>query len=214
MQYLFFDTETTGFPVGDVQPNLVSIAWMLTDEEGRLLSSEYHIVYPKRWTIPEASTAIHKITTQTARRDGKALEEVLIRFQMAALRADLLVAHNMRFDKNVINAALKLMNSLPMESWNKPFMCTMNYSKNLVKVIGKTGKIKLPKLQELFRFGFGIDPYHTLHNALGDTDCLKMCFFKVVLPSLQAAAEVSTNAADAPVTTTLELSLGPDTSDL
>ena len=214
MQYLFFDTETTGLPVGDIQPNLVSMAWMLTDSDGMLLSSEYHIIYPKGWVIPEAATAIHKITTDIARRDGRALEEVLIRFDLVAMRANVLVAHNMRFDKNVINAALKLTNALPMESWNKPFICTMTYTKYIVNAVGKTGKVKLPKLEELFRFGFGIPPHHTLHNALGDTDCLKMCFFKVVLPNLQAAAEISTNAVVPPITTTLVISLGPDTDDL
>lgn len=61
--YLFIDTETTGLPLkrqdADVEagvwPNMVSIAWILTTQDGTIVTSFYSIIKPEDWVIPADS---------------------------------------------------------------------------------------------------------------------------------------------------------------
>lgn len=104
--YAFVDTETTGLPHGGVQPRIVSIAWIVADRFERPRATRGAIVRPEGFIIPAAATAIHGITTARAKREGRALAEVL-----AAFAADLsgfgvrgIVAHNLAYDRPVIEA--------------------------------------------------------------------------------------------------------------
>lgn len=104
--YAFVDTETTGLPHGGVQPRIVSIAWIVADRFDRPRAARGAIVRPDGFTIPAEATAIHGITTALAKREGRALAEV-----MGAFAADLagfgvrgIVAHNLAYDRPVIDA--------------------------------------------------------------------------------------------------------------
>ena len=218
--YLFFDTETTGLPTGEasarvrpgVWPEIVSIAWILTTDEGVVLSSEYHIVYPEAWVIPEDSIAIHKISQNMALRYGALLDDVMFRFLRDVDNADVLIAHNIRFDQNVINNALKwrLGHNQLLEDKGKRLFCSMRYAKDLVGLPGKKpGTFKQPKLVEMYRQLFGAEPSEILHNAMGDTQVLMKCFFRLWgkdLPT-EPVKQVENEASPAPIVTKLVLSL-------
>lgn len=188
MKLLFFDTETTGLPTKrstsaytqGVWPDIVSIGWIQTNKEGNVLVSEYYIIKPEDWTIPAEATAIHKITNELAVNNGYSLKYVINKFYTIARASDVIVSHNMRFDRNVINNALiwRLHRVIPcMELWNKRLFCTMVQSTKLSIILHKN---KFPKLSELYYhvFGFNYNVDH-LHNALNDTQVLKECFFKL-----------------------------------
>jgi len=190
MKYLFFDTETTGLPLERVPakktmgiwPNPVSIAWILANECGVILHSEYHIIKPKNWMIPSESTEIHNISHEFATNYGADLEDVFDRFMWYANEADVLVAHNLHYDMNVVNNVLKwhLNRSLMLEDYKKRMFCTMINSRKLVGLPGKTpGKFKAPKLSEMYIQLFGTMPLLTLHNAMTDTQILYECFYKL-----------------------------------
>lgn len=180
--YLFFDTETTGLPssyapaekVRGVWPNLVSIAWILTDERGHIMSAEYHLVKPEAWTIPESSVEIHKIDQPTATRYGRHVDEVIHQFLSAVEACDAIVAHNLYFDQNVINNILRWQfgHAKMLEHYRKKMICTMRER--------HTPGRKFAKLSEMYTelFGYPPDP-DLLHNALGDTQILLKCFFKM-----------------------------------
>lgn len=236
MKYLFFDTETTGLPKNhgpaskfeDVWPFPVSIAWILADEGGVILNSEYHLIKPEAWDIPPESIAIHKITPSMAMQHGISCRTVMERFLWYVGSCDVIVAHNLHFDQNVINNVLKwrLGKSMMLEDYKKRMFCTMSNGRDIVGMPGKTpGKFKNAKLSEMYKQTFGTEPTGTLHNAMTDTTILMQCFFRI-----WGTLEIDNNAvtvdfdlpaknynlinatASAPVITTLTISL-TDPSD-
>ena len=86
--YLFFDTETTGFPKNwnapvtdlDNWPRMVQIAWILGDKQGNRIEQQDHIIKPEGFKIPKDASKVHGITTKKAIRQGVALETVLREF--------------------------------------------------------------------------------------------------------------------------------------
>lgn len=178
MKYLLFDTETTGL---SKTANLVSIAWLLANENGITLHSEYHIIKPEGWIIPEESIAIHKITQSDAEKYGAKLSGIIDRFLWYVGECDVLVAHNIQFDQKVINNTLKnvLGKALMLEDYGKRMFCTMQNSKEFVSKPSKTGKFKNPKLSEMYTELFGKEPTGTLHNAMTDVQILTECFYKL-----------------------------------
>jgi DNA polymerase III subunit epsilon len=226
MKYLFFDTETTGLPsdrvparkIQGVWPSPVSIAWILANDNGIILHSEYHIIKPRNWMIPRESTEIHNISHEFAVANGADLEEVFNRFLWYANEADVLVAHNLHFDMNVVNNVLKwhLNRTLMLEDYKKRMFCTMLNSRKLVGLPGKTpGSFKAPKLSEMYTQLFGSLPVLTLHNAMTDTQILYECFYKLWgrpcdLPEERTV--IINETASAPIITTLSISIA-DPSD-
>jgi len=182
--YLFFDTETTGFPTHPTSdfrnwPRLVQIAWILTDINGTELERHCHIVRPEGFTIPERVTKIHGITTEEAYNQGIPLEHALREFLIGMNYADVLVAHNFSFDYGVIRSEL-LRNKIPdfLRSYQK--YCTMT-SKSIIDycmVLRGDKKAKWPKLSELYNLLFN-DELKNTHNALVDTEACVKCFFEL-----------------------------------
>lgn len=231
MKYLFFDTETTGLPsdripaskISGIWPNLVSIAWILANEDGVILHSEYHIVKPINWIIPEQSVAIHKITKTIADKYGMELREVIDRFMWYVNECDVIVAHNLNFDQNVINNALKwqLGKAMMIEDYGKRLFCTMHNGRTIVGTPCKTpGKFRNVKLVDMYITLFGREPNGVLHNAMTDTQVLMDCFYRIwgtpcELPAIIEVKSdlpiipvvISTNAsASAPFITTFSIS--------
>lgn len=191
MKVLLFDTETTGLPHKAQYPakmgrnnwaDIVSIAWILADENGNTLESEYHIIRPDGWSIPQESVDIHKITEEHAYMHGESLGSVIIQFIECVRKSDVVVAHNINFDKNTINNALKWRMNLPylLEDVATRLFCTMRESREIIGLPGKTkGSYKLAKLSEMYTRLFDKEPSEVLHNAMGDTRIMKDCFFRI-----------------------------------
>jgi DNA polymerase III epsilon subunit-like protein len=78
--YAFFDTETTGFARGGVQPRIVSIAWMIAEGPKAVRTFKYSIVRPNGFEIPTAAASVHGITTRRAIVEGKPIASVLADF--------------------------------------------------------------------------------------------------------------------------------------
>lgn len=177
MKFLIFDTETTGLPKkkGSAKdgpnnwPHIVSISWVVMDDENTIHSQKSYIVKP-RWEIPEESTKIHGITYQHAMWIGKDLNVVMNEF--LSEECDILVAHNMNFDYNVLVNAIKWDMGIEHKITQQLF-CTMNASRNICKIPGKFGGNKVPKLKELYKHIFTKDPIEeNLHGSEYDTQIL------------------------------------------
>ena len=177
MKLLIFDTETTGLPKSrelathgpNNWPHLVSIAWVIVEND-KILKTDYHIVKPE-WNIPEDSTKIHGITNEKAHADGEPLIEVLRKF--FSEEHDVLVAHNMNFDYNVLVNAV-LWDSLMKYPLFKRMFCTMDSMTNVMKLPAANGRgFKPPKLVELYAYTTQKQPQiNQLHNSLYDTQLL------------------------------------------
>jgi len=182
MKVCIFDTETTGLPVdktiaGWKQPNnwphLVSISWAILDgDTNKVEKKRSYIIYPHNWVIPKEASDIHKITQEIALENGYYLDSIMDEFLTE--RYDVLVAHNMDFDRNVLFSTLRWdMGRANFNMFPKIF-CTMAFSRNMCKIPSQFySGYKSPKLSELYRFVFGKEPDTTkLHGSEYDVQIL------------------------------------------
>ena len=180
MRILVFDTETTGLPkyrkpAKQQQgnwPHIVSISWMLLNDN-ELISSRSFIIKPQ-WIIPKESTDIHGITQEFAERYGVDLEYVMNEFISA--KYDVLIAHNMKFDENVVvNAIYWDLGRKAFDEFPGRKRCSMIASTDMCKLPGRYNGYKPPKLSELHFYLFGYMPEGQLHNSMYDTEILVKC---------------------------------------
>lgn len=180
MKILIFDTETTGLPKTrklskegpNNWPHIVSISWIVLDSNTNHIEKEMsYIVQPRNWLISEESIKIHGITSEIAEKDGVPLAKALGEF--LAEKYDMIVAHNMEFDYNVLDNAIRWDLGLVFSEIKKPKICTMELGRNICNLKNLFGRSKVPKLKELYEYTFGSPPDETqLHNSLYDTKIL------------------------------------------
>lgn len=181
---LFFDTETTGLPrnynapVTDLEnwPRLVQLSWIVTDASGKELIVKDFIIKPDGFTIPEDSSKVHGITTEIAMRDGNPLQDVLAEFVSDLETADMIVGHNVEFDKKIVGAEFLRCN-IQSIALDKRTVCTMKSSTDYCALPGKYG-YKWPTLQELYNKLFG-KSFEDAHNSLNDIKATKECYFEL-----------------------------------
>ena len=187
MRLLIFDTETTGLPKSrqpsskgpNNWPHIVSISWVILDADTNKIEKEQsYIVKPLGWTIPEDSIKIHGITNEKAHSNGTDLAKVMGEFLGEAY--DMLVAHNLEFDYNVLHNAIHWDLELPFSSLYKKMTCTMELSRGLCKLRTKLGFYKSPKLSELYEHVFKKSPNKdSLHTSIYDvlilTEIIQHC---------------------------------------
>jgi len=177
MKLLIFDTETTGLPRLKIPaikepnnwPHIVSISWViLNTDTNKIDKQRSYIIKPLNWLIPEDSIKIHGITQERANTEGHDLAKVIGEF--LAESYDVLVAHNLDFDLNVLYNAIQWDLELPFKPLKKQMMCTMELSRDICKLKGNFSSYKSPKLSELYEYTFKKSPEKdSLHNSLYDT---------------------------------------------
>lgn len=178
MKIVLFDTETTGLPKTRLPatrgpnnwPHMVSIAWIVMEDE-IMIKERYAVIKPK-WTIPADSIAIHGVTQEIANEKGEEIDKVIKEFLDES--PDLMIAHNMNFDFNVLINAILWDVGINYPKVPKQF-CTMESMKGVCKLPSQyRGGYKPPKLSELYEFVFNKKPAAgQLHNSLYDTQILK-----------------------------------------
>lgn len=195
---LFFDTETTGLfsdriPIDhDGQPYLVQIAAQLCDDAYRPVSTFCAIV-DSGVEIPTAASAVHNITTNMAKRDGISPELALRIFSHMYQRADALCAHNIKFDKGVMEVAIARHNRkvLPLD---KKLICTMEMATPIVNLpptdrMRAAGfiKPKPPKLAECIKHFFNED-LPDAHDALVDLEACRRIYRHMQTAAVEASS--------------------------
>jgi len=182
--YLFFDTETTGLarnwkaPVTDVAnwPRIVQLAWVECDDAGVIVKEAEWIIKPNGYVIPPEASRIHGITMEKAVAFGVAMEEALAAFAAAAETHAVGVAHNLKFDENVLGAEfIRAGRDNPLPKLKR--ICTMQVSTAYCRIEGQYG-YKWPTLEELHRHLFDEAP-SAAHSASGDARSCARCFFEL-----------------------------------
>ena len=124
------------------------------------------------------------------------IDEVLLKFMKDFEKADIIVSHNIQFDKNMLLVEMDRLRKLPEKKYsvfekyiseiyyNKKEFCTARHGKNICKIlsINKLGReyYKIPKLTILYEYLFKEDPDESkLHNALYDVLLCMRCFYKM-----------------------------------
>jgi DNA polymerase III epsilon subunit-like protein len=181
---LVFDTETTGLPkqrgrpAEDVDnwPRVVQLGWGIFDERGAELELHAAIVRPDGFSIPADAIRVHGITAARAAREGKPLGEVLPPFLDAVGQADLIVSHNIEFDRNVVRAEIiRLRLGDPLRCART--FCTQVGSTDFCAIPGSRG-FKYPRLSELHAKLFGA-PMQEAHEVSVDIRTCAKCFFEL-----------------------------------
>lgn len=188
MNILFFDTETTGIPAdynaqtsdSNNWPRLVLLTMILANEAGQIIEKSSFMVKPEGFVIPADVTAIHGITHEMAAANGVPLADALLAFQQNVEGADLVVGHNVSFDRKIIGAEL-FRQGLHDVMHGKPRICTMYASTkycNIPKPNGKAGA-KFPKLGELHAVLFDGETFNE-HDGEADVMATYKCFYELV----------------------------------
>jgi DNA polymerase III epsilon subunit-like protein len=198
LNVLFFDTETNGLPLdrraltSDVAkwPHVLQISWTLksyTDTSSKTLETQTtYLKLPDDIPWNDESAKFHKISKKSI-EGGTDPRETLNAFKEAVKKANVLVAHNLAFDKPVVRAAFYRLNASEDFKWWPTFeYCTMDTTKALCKLPSKYAKPgdlwKWPTLPELYKFLYGVDISGVvLHTAEGDTNVLIQCFDALLL---------------------------------
>jgi len=192
---LFFDTETTGFyddklpPDHEAQPHIVQLAAELCDDAANPVAGFSFIVAPGI-SIPTRASDVHGITDDIAASLGVSMEFALSAFQHLYQRADIVCAHNIKFDRGVMEAAIARQYGRVMPL-RKTLYCTMEAASPVVNlpptermVAAGINKPKAPKLEECIRHFFN-ESLEGAHDAMVDVAACRRVYFH--LKSLEAA---------------------------
>lgn len=171
MQYIAFDFETSGLPVGrkPLTPDTikqydtcraVSLSAARFSSRGRLMDTFDAIIQPLDFEIGQGSIDVHGITRERAMRDGRPFAEVFVDFmKFIGPRTRTFVAHNAKFDTSVLKSEMirRGINLGLIEDFN--FRCTLEmYKERFLTPI---------KLGILYKDIFGED-FENAHNSLAD----------------------------------------------
>ena len=157
--FLVLDTETRvaideapAEAVSQALPSpspVIALTWQVLDEDGRLMSEEYHLLRQEGRITPEA-TRLHGLGEEDLRAEGEAPRLVLERFLRVTARAKVLVAHHLRFHRAMIVADLEALGLPKADLLDREGYCTMEGGKALGFKRRRSGEASYPRLSELF----------------------------------------------------------------
>jgi len=204
----------------DKWPSIIQFSYILynTDKPNNAKIFNKYIDIPDDIVITEGSIKIHNITRDVIRNapdDSRStIKEVLIEFLDDVKKADVVVGHNVQFDRKMVIAELLRLSkerhlSQIIDMMNDSnFECTMIKTTNICQLKQKieykdkiTGepksffKIKSPKLSEAYNYFFGYTPNdEALHDALVDVVlCLRIYLKYNNLPDICGLNDAITN---------------------
>ena len=189
MRVLVFDTETTGLPTErnasiyhvDKWPYIIQLSYIIyCTETNKMNIINDYINIPDSVKISKESQEIHKISRDTLKK-GIDIENALKKFNHYSNNSELVVGHNVSFDKRMLMVE-GIRNKIRVDISES--YCTMKNSIELCKIekIGNNGEkyYKYPTLSELYKKLFDIIPKNT-HDALIDNLICMRCFCKMEL---------------------------------
>ncbi len=184
MKILVFDTETTGLPSSklslDKQPSIVQFAgvvYQLNDLGNMDVVKQVDILINPKKDIPVVTTLIHKITNEMV-KDKPDFVKVSVEIKQLFLEIDLVVAHNIAFDKKLLEIEFARLGQ-KLDFWPTDIYDTMLESVNLCRLPSKNRGFKSPRLSELHQYLFGKD-FENAHNALDDVLATGRCLQQLI----------------------------------
>ena len=189
MKFLVFDTETTGLPQGrnpsiyntELWPHVIQLSYIVyCSDENKILSLvDDYIKINDDVVIEEKSQEIHNISKEKLNTLGINIVDALNKFNKWAEQCELLIGHNVSFDKRMVIVE-GIRNNIRMKVHTT--YCTMKETTELCKIERefRDGKkyFKYPSLSELYNHLFDKIPKNT-HNALTDILICMRCFYKI-----------------------------------
>jgi DNA polymerase III epsilon subunit-like protein len=212
---LVFDVETTGLlpkaGSAEPKPHIIQFSFILYDvEECTVVESHnYYISVGPEVVISPKITELTGITRQICDSQGIPIMEALIQFERLYNKANIVVAHNQRFDSEMIRIEIERNHREPrignMVLFDKEHdakcgtvqICTMMTSVHVCNIMveqpGRKPYPKWPTLLELHRHLFATTPAN-LHNAIVDVLVCMRCFvnlyFNIVIDEPEFSAMI------------------------
>ena len=162
MRALVIDFETSGLLLPDTakpeqQPRIIEIGAALVTASGEIEETLERLIFPGI-KITDEITRITKLTNEDL-ANAMHLKSVLPELRALFIRAALLVAHNLPFDKGVLTHELRRCHALEDWPWPAQELCTVT---SYVHEFGFK-----PKLIELYARKLG-KPLAQKHRAFAD----------------------------------------------
>lgn len=164
LDYVIFDVETTGMKPEDGHAIVELAAQRVRGRE--VVDTFDTIVNPDRLVEAEAA-AIHGITNEVIKREGRPLIEAIPAFMLFSENATL-VAHNIKFDLSFINKHLCDLGLPPLAN---PLLDTLELARSKVLV----ASYALGYLAKHFEI-----PQSKAHRALADVEVTRELLFKLL----------------------------------
>jgi DNA polymerase III epsilon subunit-like protein len=196
MRITVFDTETTGLPKREAplseQPYVIQFASQTFEydpatrrfqEVGR-----YSQLIKPPVPIPEESTRICRISDQSV-INSPAFREVAPRIIEIFAGSDLVVAHNLSFDQEMLGYELE-RNGFSPNIYPAGLYDTLEGTRSLCKLPGKNGNYKAPRLMELHQFLLN-ESFEEAHDAAKDVEALARCLRVLLQEGLYQPETVS-----------------------
>lgn len=177
---LVFDTETTTFPSANLAPShpaqarIVQLAWVLLDDTFKERSCFNSLIrIPSSVRIAEGARKAHGITEEDCEKYGAPVNDTLAIFLDRFANSSTFVAHNIKFDMQLVNIEHELLYG-PLGYGPKDQFCTMEAMTPICQLPFANGKrsygnqkYKWPTLQEAHQHAFG-QRFEGAHDALAD----------------------------------------------
>ena len=201
---LVFDVETSGLlpkktedvPIEKL-PHILQLSYIVFETDGWKVSKvgNYYVNVEKHVEISQKITELTGITREMC-NSGSSIVNVLKEFCDEYMQCDLIVAHNIYFDRNMIQLEIsrnkeKLPSHYVENVFSRNFekenfktnYCTMYNGRNIcnIKKVNDKGEtyVKCPKLSELYEHLFEEPVHGNLHNSLVDTYVCLKCLVKM-----------------------------------
>ncbi len=211
-QILVFDVETTGLlpkaGSAEPKPHIIQFSFILYDADKRTVaeSHNYYISVGPEVVISPKITELTGITREMCDTKGIPIVEALIQFERLYKKADNVVAHNFRFDSEMIRIEVErngrigdftLFDKVNDAKCGRVQVCTMMGSVHVCNIMveqpGRKPYAKWPTLLELHRHLFVTTPAN-LHNAIVDVLVCLRCFvnlyFNIVIDEPEFSAMI------------------------
>ena len=200
MKVLVFDTETTGLQVKGASiydkskwPYIIQLSYIFYDLSiNSVLIKDNYIKLDSSITISQESYNIHNISREILDARGINIVDALKDFNECLKVCDIVVGHNISFDKRLIfvecfrhNVKQYFTEFKDNVMIQKPEFCTMKNTNEFCKLerLSATNKVyyKHPKLSELYEKLFPNEPLpKDLHNSLVDVAMTIRCYLKYI----------------------------------
>ena len=188
MKILVIDTETTGLPEKNTSiykthhwPFIIQLSFILFDTNSLNIIYKFneYIKISENITISEDSIKIHKITKHKVNYYGIDIQYALKNLNIILEITDLIIGHNISFDKQMLMVEF-IRNNILSNLSNQKYFCTMKNYTNLCKISKSTSltKYKYPKLSELYKTIFIMYPQE-LHNSYNDILICLRCYYYI-----------------------------------